>query len=179
VEIERLGGVVEVQQGRAQWFGWLVDPRYFERVVKVNLLNLERCDLGKVAVFDELESLVLYNVPLTERDLESLLTFHRLKELNLLYSSLRGEQLAYLARLPSLVDLRLSPLSDADAVYLAGCENLRTLRIYRSPGLTDKGLQQLARLPRLAELHLIDTGTTLEGVRAVRERLPSLEIVHQ
>src|SRR4051812_44439967 len=54
VEIQRLGGLVKVEQTHRPWFAWLLDPRYFERVVHVNLSGLEDYDLRKLSAFAEL-----------------------------------------------------------------------------------------------------------------------------
>jgi predicted PilT family ATPase len=43
-------------------------------------------------------------------------------------------------------------------------------------GLTDAGLEELARLPKLRELRLFETAVTTNGVARLKARLPELQI---
>jgi hypothetical protein len=70
----------------------------------------------------------------------------------------RGGWLAPLARLPALGELSLAGVEDADLAPLAASPALRTLRISRSPALTDAGLEPVGSLGGLTSLELDGCG---------------------
>jgi hypothetical protein len=92
---------------------------------------------------------------------------------------IEGPELRHLSQLPRLEELRLSEITDEAAAHLAGCDQLRVLRILSSEKLTDKGLERLPTLPSLERLQLVRTGTTERAANALKERFPSLEVLHQ
>ncbi len=179
LEIERLGGIVTVEEGHSSWLYWLVDRRLLEPVVKLNLSYLDGYDLTKISCFSQLESLILYDIRVTGEDLQRLSTLPRLRELNLLFTGIEPRDLRHLVELPSLEELRLGPITDDALPYLDGCQKLQVLRIYRSKALTDRGLRRLPALPRLKTLYLLQTKTSSAGKQELEQRFPGLEIIHQ
>lgn len=89
------------------------------------------------------------------------------------------ETLRQLAALGGLVGLRLvdAEVTDWQLANLAGTlTELVVLGLENSPGVTDDGIQCLASLGQLAELHLRGSSVTDEGVRRLRESHPNREL---
>jgi hypothetical protein len=179
LEVERLGDRIQVVEGGSPWITWLVDKRYFDTVVEVNLADLRQFDRSWISSFRDLESLILFNAAITEDDFSRIKSLHRLRHLNLVRTDIAGPELDHLAELPGLEELRLGPIRDDVVRHLRGCTNLRVLRIMLSPDFSDRGLQALPSLPNLKTLYLLRTGTSESGVRQLQQRFPDLEIVHQ
>jgi hypothetical protein len=178
LEIEQLNGRVEIESPGPAWLAWLVDPRYFERVVAINLTNVRRINPEWIRAFHDIEGLALFNVALTEENLVAFRSLRSLKTLSLMQVFLKGPELSHLADLPSLEELRLGNASDAMAPHLAGCDHLRVLHIYRSEGFTDHGLRSLPALPGLRRIELVGTSVTEEGAGQFRRERPSLEVLY-
>jgi len=85
-----------------------------------------------------------------------------------------GEVLAGLSALDSL-RLDRTAFGDAGLAALAGSP-VRVLNLYGST-ISDAGLGALSALPRLERVFVWDTAVTEEGVRALEEARPSLEVV--
>jgi hypothetical protein len=178
-EIELLGGRVEVEPAPATLASWLMNPRRSDRVTAVVLANLQRFDSTLATTFPDLETLSLFNVPVTVQNLEDLQKLPRLRTLNLLQSHFEGQELRRLAQLPQLEELRMTEATDASLAQLAGCNELRTLRLFSSLKVTDRGLAKLPALPKLEQLQLVQTSITPAGVQAFKERHPNVEVRYQ
>jgi mono/diheme cytochrome c family protein len=112
-----------------------------------------------------------------------------------------AEDLAELARIPSIQELNLAgaPLHDADLANIAALKNLAVLHLENTPitdeglthlgkleeltylnlfgtAVTDAGLKNLAGLKHLKWLYLAGTKVTASGVRELRRRLPNVLI---
>src|SRR5438067_2981610 len=84
LELERLGGDVQVEEGGPPWLYWLIDRRYFDRVVELELSGFGGFDMSWIAhLGNELQTLALLDVRLNDSDLAGLKNFHDLRELNL------------------------------------------------------------------------------------------------
>lgn len=179
LEIEQLGGQIESQPGGPGLSTLLLGSRASERVTGITLANLQRFDATWATTFPELEWLSLYNIQLTAQDLDALEDLPRLRTLNLLQVHFDGQELRRLANLRHLEQLRLSGVSDQSLSQLAGCNQLRVLRIFSSERVTDRGLERLPRLPRLEYLQLVQTAVTPDGVEQFKRRFPNVEVHYQ
>jgi hypothetical protein len=160
-EIEGYGARVRVRENGLSWLSLVMDQRYFEDVVEVNLARMRDYDATQLACFDRLESLVLFSRGVSEQEMATLTRLPHLRSLNLARSRLDWPSLRHLADIESLDELRLGPIPDDAMPYLLGCRSLRILRISNSPQFTDEGLRIVAKLPRLETLHLVQTGAQL------------------
>lgn len=79
------------------------------------------------------------------------------------------------AKIGKLEELRLSctGFADADAPTLSAHSKLQMLTLSGNPGITDKALKSIAKIPSLTTLELGATGVTDEGLKDIA-RLPKL-----
>jgi hypothetical protein len=77
-----------------------------------------------------------------------------------------SDDLAALARIPSILELNLGsvPLRDGDLASIAALKNLAVLHLENTP-ITDEGLAHLGRLEKLTYLNLFGTAVTDAGLR--------------
>ncbi len=176
LQIKQLNGRVETTGIGPQWLAWLVDPRYFERVVAIHLTHTYKDDW--IRAFEELETLNVFGIPLGEKNLAQISSLQNLRTLGLIKVETKGPELRYLVEIPDLEDLRLSDLTHDAARYLEGCDQLRVLQIIGSRGFTDDSLRELPTFPRLERLELILTSVTKDGARRWGEQHPAVEVVH-
>ncbi|MGL4398323.1 MAG: c-type cytochrome domain-containing protein [Luteolibacter sp.] len=85
------------------------------------------------------------------------------------------------AQLASAKDLRLirlaeTGITDASIDTLLKLPNLESINLYGTK-VTDAGVSKLSALPNLKRLYLWQTAVTPEAVKALKEKLPSCEIV--
>jgi hypothetical protein len=85
------------------------------------------------------------------------------------------------AQLASAKDLRLIRLAetgvtDAAIDTLLKLPNLESINLYGTK-VTDEGVSRLSSLPNLRHLYLWQTAVTPEAVKALKEKLPSCEII--
>jgi uncharacterized membrane protein/mono/diheme cytochrome c family protein len=85
--------------------------------------------------------------------------------------------LAQVAAMPNLVRLHLqnTAVTDAGLAQLGKLAHLEYLNLYGT-AVTDAGLAQLAPLKHLRSLYLWQTKATEAGAKALRERLPALDV---
>ncbi len=118
--------------------------------------------LKTVGKLVNLTSLDLMNTKITRAGLVQLAGLRKLKSLLLDWTDIEEADLAYLAPLQSLEELRLyyikGRITDAGAEHLARLKSLRT--ISASTDMTDKGVALLATLPNLEQLLLDGQGVT-------------------
>lgn len=102
-------------------------------------------------------------------------------DLNMASAGLHDDLLAALAVMQGLEVLNLgnNGLGDGGMAILAELDSLKVLNLYGNPGITDAGLANLERLEDLVSLYLWGTGTTSEGVAALRAALPRLDVIGQ
>lgn len=99
-------------------------------------------------------------------------------ELNLQDSGLDDAQLVGFERLPALTRLRLSNdrITDLGLEQLERLPKLESLNLYGNAGVTDAGLTPLARIATLRELYLWRTGVSAAAASALREQRPELDL---
>jgi hypothetical protein len=84
--------------------------------------------------------------------------------------------LAAIGALPAATHLRLARnrLTDASLGALARSPQLEHLNLYANAGITDAGIEALAAISTLRELHLWQTGVTPNGAARLRELRPGM-----
>jgi hypothetical protein len=93
LEIEQSGGQVEVVPGGPAWLRAVIDPRYFDRVVALRLNGDQPFNSNWLAAFEELETLWINGINLTEEDMAIIAALSELRSLNLIKSGLAGPEL--------------------------------------------------------------------------------------
>jgi uncharacterized membrane protein len=97
-------------------------------------------------------------------------------DLNLSNAGLADDGVAALGNLSAVTHLRLARnrITDRGLAALGGLPRLEHLNLYGNAGITDAGLESLARMASLRELYLWQTGVTAAGVERLREQRPDL-----
>jgi mono/diheme cytochrome c family protein len=110
-------------------------------------------------------------------DLAKLARIPSIQELNLAGVPLRDADLANIAELKNLTVLHLenTPITDEGLTHLSKLEKLDYLNLFGT-AVTDAGLKNLTGLSHLNRLYLAGTKVTGSGVSALRQRLPNLLI---
>lgn len=123
-------------------------------------------------VKDQIVSLNLDKMPVTDNDLPNIAVFRNLRQLNLDFTRITGAGLSALSRLPHLEALSLSgtTIKAADLDQFAGMQSLRKIYLWKT-GLTGNNLADLHH--RRKDLDLI-TGFFGDTVR-IRLNPPRLE----
>jgi len=157
-EIEKLGGVVSLQNGGPDWLRRIVGNetmRFFDGVYLVNLSKTLATDpdLESLQAMSEVERLNLANVPVTDSGL----------------ACLKG--LTDLAAL----DLSGTNVTDTGLIHLRELTRLRYLYL-TGTRVTDAGLRHLMRLQNLRQLSVGGTNVTDAGIAALNHNLPELVV---
>lgn len=99
-------------------------------------------------------------------------------ELNLQGSGLEDGELAEFGRFTALTRLRLSnnAITDAGLVQVAKLPKLASLNLYGNRGVTDAGLASLGDVATLETLYLWGTGVSAQGVERFRSRRPATDV---
>lgn len=107
-------------------------------------------------------------------DLAQLARIPSIQELNLGGVPLRDEDLASITALKNLTVLHLenTPITDAGLPHLGKLEKLSYLNLFGT-AVTDAGLKELAGLQHLKWLYLAGTKVTGPGVNGLRQQLPN------
>ena len=157
-EIERLGGVVSLQNGGPDWLRRIVGNktmRFFDGVYLVNLRETQATDsdLATLQAMTEIERLNLASVPVTDTGL----------------AHLKG--LTHLAAL----DLSGTKVTDTGLIHLRELTHLQYLYL-GGTRVTDAGLRHLIGLSDLRQLFVDGTNVTDAGVAALNRKLPELVV---
>jgi beta-lactamase regulating signal transducer with metallopeptidase domain/tetratricopeptide (TPR) repeat protein len=151
------------------------------------LTNLKRLSLPQeltinvsgareIARLTRLTSLRLYNVNIDDAAFVELRTLVGLTELDLTHTRITDEGLATIEKMPRLKVLELhrhpnwhtsQQLTDACLASIARLPELERLSL--SGKITNDGLKQVARLPRLTSLMILSTDITADGLAALRD----------
>jgi Leucine-rich repeat (LRR) protein len=164
-------GTVAPRRGRSQ-------KELFEAALKDH--NLQGC---AVEIDDALPGKPIVKVALTDsrvedQDLALLKGLDQLRILDLTGSQVSGQGLAYLQGLSQLREVRLSGKSgDIGPIMLRGLSGLRKLEFTADQSLTGAGLEQLANLTGLEELHLDVCPLTDEALASLRH-LTALKVLN-
>ncbi|HIJ73823.1 MAG TPA: sigma-70 family RNA polymerase sigma factor [Candidatus Hydrogenedentes bacterium] len=143
---------------------WFLDVHGIDDAALVHLLP-----------FRSLKSLQLAGTQVTEQGLAHIAETKSLEKLHLPYFGMTDRGLAYVAELEELrwlsagggrpVDLTdPGPFTDRGLYHLSKLKKLETLSICSGSGITDTGLEFLARLPNLTWLSLMCNGITDNGL---------------
>lgn len=110
-------------------------------------------------------------------DVATLARIPSIQELNLAGVPLRDADLASIATLKNLAVLHLenTPITDEGLIHLGKLEKLSYLNLFGT-AVTDAGLKHLAGLRHLQRLYLAGTKVTGSGVSALRQQLPHVLI---
>jgi internalin A len=157
-EIERLGGVVSLQNGGPDWLRRIVGNkimRFFDGVYLINLRETRATDsdLAILQAMIEIERLNLANLPVTDTGL----------------AQLKG--LTHLAAL----DLSGTKVTDTGLIHLKELTHLQFLYL-RDTRITDAGLRRLIGLSDLRELFVDGTNVTDAGVADLNRKLQKLMV---
>jgi hypothetical protein len=101
----------------------------------------------------------------------------RLLSASPLYDVLNDEQMVYLSQFSALEGLSImnGSITDAGIRYVAECKNLR--RVYlEGLQITNAGLMHFKDTPQLEWLGINTGSVTSDGIKALREARPNLEI---
>ena len=142
--IRRLGGKVELDAAK--------------RVVKVDLMNIETSDedVAAIATLGDLAWLRLWGAGITDDSVRKLCKLPRLKNLQLLFTSMTDQGADCLAGMTGLeaLDLRgCARLDDRALVPIEKLTRLSNLKL-QTPGVTDAGIDHLLPLRGLTTLAL-------------------------
>jgi len=182
-EIERLGGVVETQDGGPELLrGWIGDSRMsiFDRVICVRFQGGGQVPDAGLAELKWLANpegieVLLFGDDVSDDSLRHFESMVGLKSLGLGGAQVSDAGLVHLKSLKNLQSLNLSgtQVTDAGLQDLKGFRMLRSLHLGYTE-LTDDGLEQLADIVTLEDLDLMDTRVTDAGL-AHLQRLPNLK----
>lgn len=143
------------------------------------LKHLKRLHISGNAITEEhirkirhlpIESLTLETPHLNANMLESILTMRPLKQLRILQSPLKDEDLNIIARIENLEDLDLdfTQITDAGLANLKSCEKLRSLNLTQE-NLTDNAIDSILKIPNLSELYIHHAAITDEGLKKISQ----------
>ena len=179
--IERLGGIVEIEQRGPKWLhGWLGDERMemFGTARKVFFVESEvtDADLVPLRALSEIDEMSLAHSQVSDCGLIRLSGLQKLERLSLADTFVRDEGMAYLKNLEKLSHLDLSStfVSDDGLVHVGSVPSLVALdlsrQVVKTAGenygrISDAGIKHLAGLKKLRSLNLRYTEVTSEGLR--------------
>jgi hypothetical protein len=150
------------------------------------LPNLERLSLPQdltinvsgareIAKLVQLKSLRLYNVNIDDASFVELRTLVHLEELDLTHTSITDEGLTTVVQMPLLRTLELHryPFHTSQQLSDACLESIARLReserLSLSGKVTDAGLKQVTRLPKLKSLSILNTEISGNGLAALAD----------
>jgi beta-lactamase regulating signal transducer with metallopeptidase domain/DNA-binding beta-propeller fold protein YncE len=170
VELE-LGGSILPRDLRAigEW-------TQLERLKLPQQLSINVSAARSLAQLVNLKSLDLYYVDIDDASFAELAPLVQLEELDLTHTRITDQGLQTLAHFPQLSNLYLhrfpdwfipEQLTDEGVPWITRLRRLEALSI--SGKITDKGLGQIAALPRLKQLDLLNTEITPAGLAALED----------
>ncbi len=129
---------------------------------------------------NHLQGLVLSTPNVTDAVLEHLQGLRELKKLGLYPTQVTDAGLEKIARFKQLETLALrgTQFTDAGLRKLAGLSKLQTLLLVDTNS-TDAVLEHLQRMKQLNYVYLDRTRATAEGVKKLRQALPTCEVINQ
>lgn len=160
--IVQLGGTIEVDDHGVPTHIYFLNCKFdptqlavLRNYPSIRMLDFWSCSgvtddsLAALKQFDNLEVLILSEVPITDAGLRHLAELKNLRHLSLSNTQITDAGLAYLKQLPHLEKLVLedTAVTDAGLAQLAACKNLKSLSLVRTT-VSDECVQQLrAALP--------------------------------
>ena len=138
-----------------------------DKLEELHACGMQVGDTAAVIIADklkQLKKLYLNNTQVGDTGVSELVKMPKLMLLSLYGTNVQDAGLAALPKLKTLEVLELSfGFTDQSAKIIAGCTNLKTLRLFNNTELTDKGLQELGRLPHLKEVEIRGGKITTQG----------------
>jgi hypothetical protein len=160
--IKEVAGLVQLRV--LQMNGAKISDTMFRELAalgKLEELHASGMSVGDSAAFNiaeklkSLRKLYINNTQVGDVGVAELAKMPELKTLSIYGTRVTDVGLAALPKLKTLEELELSfGFTDKSAKIIAGCTNLRTLRLFNNTELTDKGLQEIGTLPNLKELEI-------------------------
>jgi hypothetical protein len=151
--------------------------------------------IAQIATLPHIERLVVHSDQVTDAGLEHLAAQSKLTSLHLTSSKVTRRGLAHLAGLKALTELSigLRNLGDSQLESVVVLKQLESLDLSGMPAITDKGIEQIAKLDNLRHLTLevlpvTDAGllhlhgmTKLEslGLHGLRESIDGVGMLHR
>ena len=170
------GGTIEYRTADAPLLVALFGEKHFQHVVAVNLEHrtFEAKDLAPLADLPYLERLYLAKTPLTDEGLRHVGRLQQLRRVSLWETRITDEGIAHLADLTKLevLDIHHTRLTEAALEHFRGHTHL--VRLIHSIPVSDAGLAVLASMPRLRVESLTCKGISDKGLQQAA-RLRSLE----
>jgi beta-lactamase regulating signal transducer with metallopeptidase domain/Leucine-rich repeat (LRR) protein len=153
------------------------------RLVKLELppQGLTDAGLAHLAPLTTIEELNLSGGKITGSGLAALKRWKALKSLTLSESSFNDEGCRFLPQFVSLQTLGLdsTQITDGGLEAIGKLSNLRRLEIQNDTGVTDVGLAHLGQLKDLEWLYAMGTGISPQGVAALQNVIPGVDIHSQ
>jgi serine/threonine protein kinase len=158
--------------------------QHLKDLTSLQELNLNHCQrvgdkgLAHLQKLEALQTLRLSFTAVTDAGLQHLRNLQSLKKLKLVSTKVTDVGLAYLKDLTRLEELNLcrcEKVSDLGLQHLKGLTSLRTLAL-GSTRVTDRGLKNLMGLADFERLHIPETLVPGEGIAALRQKWPKLEV---
>jgi Leucine-rich repeat (LRR) protein len=155
----------------------------------LEIQNLSSLSLIAVPITDEevrtisqlfqLEKLAIEATNITDSGASWLRTLKRLRYLNLSNTQVSGKGLEGFSGLTELEELDLgdTPLTDEGLLHISKIPRLKKLRL-SATRITDRGLQHLCELSMLERLDIFDTAVTREAVSRLQRCMPSTDVFH-
>ena len=139
---------------------------------KLNLTSTKVTDQGMqhLAQVPSLESLALQGTAISDAGVATLTTLPNLKELDLRSCHLTPEGFAAIGRMPVLEAINLDStggITDATFDLICNARTLKRLRMNYVQGVTDNGMNSLAKLEILEELFISECPVTGEALMKV------------
>jgi hypothetical protein len=142
--------------------------------------------LEHLAPLDELVHLDLCVTKVTDDGLAALLELPKLHRLELFSTRVSDSGATTLSQMPALGELDVADtwITNDGVAHLAALPNLTWIRLDQcSAGLgrelriNDAGLEHVARMPKLREVHLIQLDVTDAGLSRLKQTCPTLTVV--
>lgn len=157
----------------------------FKSLEQAYLRNTSMTNIGvqRLARMDKLTVLTLDGAPIDDGAADSIRQMKQLKWLSLEDCAVGDATLAAISECPELWYLSLSNtrITAKGLADLARLKKLKAIYLSSCPGVTDDGIEHLARLPapdpNTLNLNIQGTGITEQGARRLQEALPNANIV--
>ena len=151
---------------------------------KLGLVEVRRVDVESAQEMRDALMKVVHTLSggdsVTDEGLEGLVELEHLRRLNVISSLVTSRGVAAIAASPSASRLEYLKIAQArvgDEIVplLLKCQQLKVLDLYGTQ-LTDRGLSQLHRLPRLTCLRIAETPVTHTGIQDLLRLRPGLYV---
>lgn len=143
------------------------------KVLRIAGKAIDDSNIGQIASLTNVAVLALTNTNVTDQGIAQLSHWTKIKELSLVGSPVSGDVLKTFANCEQLTKLRIrntSLLRSENVIqHLKQFSHLSSLELSES-AIDDEALVAISQLPKLAELNLLRTKVTSQGLNAFRGR---------